>query len=185
VKLVALAAAALLVPSVTAAPPRPPQVVAVSVARATGPPDAATGFVAGEGLVVTVAHVLAGGGGSIAAGGRHATVVRLDRRLDLALLRVPGVRGEPVRLAGGTDDTSLLGRPAPVARRISARVDGGSARPALELRAEVVAGDSGAPVVTASGRLAGVVFARSQERAGVAYAVDATAVADLLTRSRR
>jgi S1-C subfamily serine protease len=184
VKLAALAAAALLAPSVAAAPPRPPQVVAVSVAHATGPPDAATGFVAGEGLVVTVAHVLADGG-SIAAGGRRATVVRLDPRLDLALLRVPGVRGDRPRLAAGTDDTTLLGRPAPVVRRISARVDGGSARPALELRAEVAAGDSGAPVVTASGRLAGVVFARSQEHAGVAYAVDATAVAQLLTRTRR
>ena len=67
-------------------------------------------------------------------------------------------------------------------RRISARLDGAGPRPALELRADVAAGDSGAPVVTAGGRLAGVVFARSQHRAGVAYAVDASAVGPLLPR---
>ena len=52
----ACVAAALLAPSVAAAPPRPPQVVTVSVGRA----DTATGFVVGPGRVVTVAHVLDG-----------------------------------------------------------------------------------------------------------------------------
>ncbi len=180
-RLAALAAAALLAPSVAATPPRPPDVVAVSVAHATGPPDRATGFVAGDGLVVTVAHVL-GDGGAIAVGGRRATVARVDPRLDLALLSVPGVRGEPLRVAAGRAGTSLLGRRAPVVRRISARVDGGGARPALEVRAEIAAGDSGAPLVTASGRLAGVVFARSRTRPAIAYAVDASALRALLAR---
>jgi S1-C subfamily serine protease len=65
-------------------------------------------------------------------------------------------------------------------RRIRASVDGGPRRRALELRAAVAAGDSGAPVVTTSGRVAGVVFARSRTRAGSAYAVDASAVEALL-----
>jgi S1-C subfamily serine protease len=177
----ACVAAALLAPSVAAAPPRPPQVVAVAVAQPVGPPDAATGFVAGDGLVMTVAHVLERGG-VVTVDGRRATAVRVDRRLDLALLRVPGVRGAPDRTAAGGHDTSLLGRPAPLVRRISARVDGAGPRPALELRADVAAGESGAPVVTAAGRLAGIVFARSQDRAGVAYAVDASAVGALLSR---
>ena len=73
----------------------------------------------------------------------------------------------------------LLGRPAPVVRHIRASVDGGPRRPALEIRADVAIGDSGAPLVTPGGRVAGVVFARSRERAGVGYAVDWTAVAGL------
>ena len=50
--------------------------------------DHATGFVAGDGRVVTVAHVL--GGDEVLVDGRRATIVRVDHRLDLALLRVAG-----------------------------------------------------------------------------------------------
>jgi hypothetical protein len=170
-KLLALVAALLLAPSVVAAPQRPPELVVVAVGH-----DRAMGFVAGDGLVVTVAHVL---GPHITAGGRPATVARLDRGNDLAVLRVPGVRGEAPRFGGG-DETALLGRPAPVVRRIRASVDGGPRRPALELRGEVAVGDSGAPVITGGGRVAGVVFARSRTREDVAYAVDGSAVAALL-----
>jgi hypothetical protein len=169
-KLLAVVAALLLAPSVVAAPPRAPELVVVAVGH-----DRAMGFVAGDGLVVTVAHVL---GPQITADGRPATVARLDRGNDLALLRVPGVHGEAPRLGGG-EDTTLRGRPAPIVRRIRASVDGGPRRPALELRAEVAVGDSGAPVITSGGRVAGVVFARSRTR-DVAYAVDGSAVAALL-----
>jgi len=60
-------------------------------------------------------------------------------------------------------------------------------RPGLELsvagpRAHVAPGDSGAAVVTDSGELAGIVFAASRNRADTAYAVDASAVTQLLHR---
>ena len=171
-RLAALAAAALLAPTVAAAPDRPPRIVTIAVGH-----DRATGFVAGDGRVVTVAHVVVAGG-EVMVDGRPATVVRVDRRNDLAVLRVAGLEGE-ARIGGG-EDTSLLGRSAPVVRRISARVDGGPSRSAMEVRADVAVGDSGAPLVTRTGRVAGVVFARSRTRAGTAYAVDATAVAALL-----
>jgi S1-C subfamily serine protease len=180
-RLAALAAAALLAPTVAAAPPHGPDVVTVSVGH-----DRARGFVAGDGLVVTVAHVL-GEGDEVGRGdvarvvvdGRAAAVVRLDRRTDLALLRVPGTRGDAPRLGRG-DGTRVLDRPAPVERRITARVDGAAPRLVLVVRAQVAAGDSGAPLVTASGRVTGVIFARSRTRASTAYAVDAAAVAELL-----
>jgi hypothetical protein len=162
VKLAALAAAALLAPSVVAAPPRGPEVVDVRAGH-----DRAHGFVVADGLVITVAHVL---GDAVEVDGRPATIARVDRDRDLAFLRVPGVRGERARF-GGEGETSLLGRPAPVIRRIRASVDGGARRAALELRAEVAVGDSGAPLVTPTGRVAGVVFARSRTRPGIAYAV--------------
>ncbi len=184
-KLAALAAAALLVPPVAAAPQRPPQIVTVAAGH-----DRATGFVAGDERVVTVAHVLgddvvAGAGDEVVAGdevlvdGRPASIVRVDRRLDLAVLRVAGLRGAAPRLGGG-GPTTLLGRPAPVVRRIGARLDGGPPRPALEVRAEVAIGESGAPLITDTGRVAGVVFARSREHSETAYAVDATVLANLL-----
>jgi S1-C subfamily serine protease len=178
-RLAALAAAALLAPAVAGPVPRGPDVVTVRVVQPTGPPDLATGFVAGDGRVVTVAHVLGRTTGTITVAGRPATVVRIDRRSDLALLRVPGIRGQAPRLGGG-DDTRVLDHPAPVVRRVTARVDGGAPRPALVLRAEVQAGQSGAPVVTAGGRVAGVVFARSSARANTAYAVDASTVGELV-----
>jgi hypothetical protein len=171
VKLAAVIAAALLAPTVAAAPPRAPEIVTVAAGH-----DRATGFVAGDERVVTVAHVL---GDEMAVDGRPATIVRVDERNDLALLRVPGLRGERPRFGGG-DGTTVLGRPAPIVRRIRASVDRGPRRAALELRAEVAVGDSGAPVIGADSRVAGVVFARSRTRADVTYAVDASAVAALL-----
>jgi S1-C subfamily serine protease len=53
-------------------------------------------------------------------------------------------------------------------------------RPALELTAPIRAGDSGAPLIGADGRVAGIVFSRSRDRAGMAYAVDASALPRLL-----
>jgi S1-C subfamily serine protease len=171
-KLAALAATALLVPTLAAAPPRGPDAVTVAVGH-----ERARGFVAGDGRVVTVAHVLSGG--TVTADGHAATIERLDRRNDLALLSVPSIEGDAPRLGGG-DRTRVLGRPAPVVRHVTARLDGGAPRPTLIVRAAVAAGDSGSPLVTDSGRVAGVLFARSRTRASTAYAVDAAAVAALL-----
>jgi hypothetical protein len=57
-------------------------------------------------------------------------------------------------------------------------------RPALELAARVSVGDSGAAVIAHTGEVVGVVFARSQRRAGTAYAVGATALRALLEGGR-
>jgi trypsin-like peptidase len=172
-RLAAIVAAALLAPPVVAAPPRAPAVVPVAVGA-----DRATGFVAADDRVVTVAHVL--DGGEVTVGGRRATIVRRDDQLDLALLHVPGVRGSARPAAPGEGRVWIAGRPATVVRRIAARIDGAPPRPALELRATISTGDSGAPVVTRGGSVAGVVFARSNARPGTAYAVDAEALEDLL-----
>jgi S1-C subfamily serine protease len=167
----------------------PPALVGVTAGRA----DVATGFVTGPGRVVTVAHVLDGGravtvrrrpGGAA----RPARVLRVDRRLDLALLAVGGVDGPAVRLErDAPEQVRLLGRDVRVRRRIVARVREDrfspvASRPALELAASVRAGDSGSPVVTEDGAVAGVLFARGRERSRVAYAVDASGVAAFLGR---
>jgi len=103
-----------------------PGIVAVgSVQKTRRPPTLfrGTGFAVGDGrLIVTNAHVLpvaldiqnneqlaifTGGGGSVHS--RHATIVGLDKRHDLALLRIDGV---PLpALAIGDSDRVLEGEP--------------------------------------------------------------------------
>jgi S1-C subfamily serine protease len=147
----------------------------------------ATGYVAAPGRVVTVAHAVPAGGVTVRdADGiaRRATLIRRDEALDLALLSVPGLPppGMPAAASGVRVPRGWLA--AEVVRRADATVRAGDGRaiarrPVLELRADVRAGDSGAPVVD-DGRVVGVVFARSRAREGVAWAVDATALAALL-----
>jgi S1-C subfamily serine protease len=55
-------------------------------------------------------------------------------------------------------------------------------RPGLEVAARIDPGDSGAPVLDRRGRVLGVVYARSSDREGTAWAVDAAAVRGVLGR---
>lgn len=68
----------------------------------------------------------------------------------------------------------------PVLARIRTPVGGQLVRrPALELRADILPGDSGAPVLSGDGRIAGVIFARADARPRLAYAVDASVLGRL------
>jgi S1-C subfamily serine protease len=147
----------------------------------------ATGFAAGGDRVVTVAHVL-DAGRPPTVDGRRARVVRVDRAADLALLALPGLRAAAVRTGSGEPGgVRLLGRGARVRRAITATVrrasaEGAARRPALELAAAARPGDSGAPLLADDGRVVGVLFAASRERADTAYAVDGSALRALLQR---
>src|SRR5215212_6587179 len=149
----ALLAGSAIAHALAGAAPTGVAVVAVGDGRAA----VATGFAVSPGRVVTVAHALerdvvtVRGADGVA---RSATIAR---------------RGDGVEAV-----------PAKIVRAINARVHvaGDSAvlvRSALEVAAPVEAGDSGAPVLRA-GRVAGLVFASSHDRPGVAYAVDAAAL---------
>ena len=207
---VALLAVGILVAGILAAVlvllpdnPVPGRSPATTPVRVTSGSEIATGFAVGRDRVVTVAHLVDGavkeGGtdGAVMVSGIGARVLRVDRRSDLALLAVQGIGGRPPALmeAGARDEVRVLrlrdGRSSSlsvrVRRAIVAHVSalGGGhmvTRPALELGARVRAGDSGAPVVSRSGALAGVIFAASSRREETAYAVDASAVAHLLAR---
>jgi S1-C subfamily serine protease len=165
-----------------AAPPPPLGIVAVE-AGGGRVPEVATGFTAGA-HVVTVAHVLAhlrtvtlrGAGGRA----RTATVERIDASADLAVLTSAGIAAAPAPPVAGVRaivrrDGRAVALPVRVRRRITATVRDATTgrtdtREALELDADIRAGDSGAPVV-APGRVLGVIFARSAERPAAAYAV--------------
>jgi Trypsin-like peptidase domain len=197
--LLAALGAALAWPASRPGQALPTRVLSVAVTPAGGPEATGSGFVAGPGRVVTVAHLLErrprievrGPGGPR----RRARLLRLDRRTDLALLAVPGLRGSPLQIADAPDDVRLLllregrgvSRRARVRRAIDASVRAApdarpQRRPALELGARITAGDSGAPVVTGRHEVAGVLFARSRDDARIAYAVDASALEELLKR---
>jgi serine protease Do len=163
----------------------PPRVLSVRV-----PGGDATAFAVGRGRAVTVAHVLRRGRPVLVAA-RRARVVRVDRRLDLAILAIgDGDGGAAVAHAGAARagervTVRVLRRgavralPATVRRTISAHV-GRAVRPALELTAAVMPGDSGAPVIDGRGGVVGVLFAQAADRDGVAYALDARALGPLL-----
>jgi S1-C subfamily serine protease len=194
--LVAILVAAAVLAGVLAlsdgsAPSDPPDVTPLRVTAGT---EIATGFAVGGDRVVTVAHVL---GGALKVSGTRARVIRVDRRTDLALLAVRGVSGRAPTgaTAGAGDELRVLrlrsGRSSSLSARVrrpiiahvrAPRAERAVTRPALELAARVVAGDSGAPVVSRSGALAGVIFAASSRREDTAYAVDASAVTRLLAR---
>jgi S1-C subfamily serine protease len=173
------------------------RVLTVAVTPAGGPDAVGSGFVAGPGRVVTVAHLLKRGSRiavrSPGEPARPARPLRIDRRTDLALLAVPGLRGRPLQTAGAGEEARLLllrdgrvvTRAARVRRHIRAHVRATPgapqhSRPALELAARIAAGDSGAPVVSSGGEVAGVLFARSRDHARIAYAVDVSAVEALI-----
>jgi S1-C subfamily serine protease len=175
--------------------PVPPALLAVTVTDPSGARSIATAFAAGDGRAVTVAHAIAGSHAVLVAapGGpaRRARVVATNRRLDLAVLAVPGLKAPVMSVASpranqaarvivvrGSRSRSLQ---ATVRRLITARVrdDPGAVarvRPALELDAAVSQGDSGAPVLDAKGRIIGMVFAQASYRDDRTYALDARAV---------
>jgi uncharacterized membrane protein required for colicin V production len=139
-----------------------------------------SGWIAGRGLVVTNAHVVAGidqplvdrRGGPLLA----SKVVAFDATNDLAVLRVARLTGRPLPLAEPERGVpvALLGYPGngPLTR-IPARL-GGTARalsrdaygrgpvtrPVTAIRGEVRPGLSGGPGVDARGRVRTTVFAR-------------------------
>jgi S1-C subfamily serine protease len=165
-----------------AEPAPPPRVLSVHVRD-----GAATAFAVGGGRAVTVAHVLRTGRPVLVAA-RRAQVLRVDRRLDVAVLatgdRGPAARTGSARAGQRVTVRVLRGGAvrslrATVRRAISAHI-GGAVRPALELAAAVMPGDSGAPVVDGRGGVVGVLFAQAADRDGVAYALDARALDPLL-----
>jgi S1-C subfamily serine protease len=178
-----------------AAAPTQPAVWQVTIRAPGQPVEVATAFAADAGRAVTVAHALSGQRAVLVArpggGTRRVHVMRTDERLDLALLSVPGVEAPAVQTAkphAGQDASVLVVRsarvrtlPATVRRLVTARVRNApdavaQVRPALELDATVMPGDSGAPVLDRDGHLIGMVFAQASERDDRAYALDTRAL---------
>jgi S1-C subfamily serine protease len=161
-----------------------------------------SGFVTQRGIVVTNAHVVAGGDQvqvRSRGGTTRARVVLFDPRLDLAVLAAPGLDAAPLPWSGATSGRGMTGatlgypggrrrltvKPAAVRRRVQAvgrDIYGSEAvtRDVLILADEVKRGDSGGPFVTDDGEVAGVVFAAAVTEASTGYALAAESIRDVV-----
>jgi S1-C subfamily serine protease len=157
-----------------------------------------SGWVAGDGVIVTNAHVVAGQRDTrVLLGGREpgtpAEAVHFDPRNDLAILRVDGVDARPLPLAEDTSSgtsAAILGFPlngpfdvragrlGPTRRVRSSDAYGRGPveRTMTALRGLVRSGNSGGPMVDGEGRVVTTIFAAttSGERGG--YGVPNTVV---------
>jgi S1-C subfamily serine protease len=164
-----------------------------------------SGWIVRRGLVVTNAHVVAGVSSPLVdrrdGTGRHGRVVAFDAENDLALVRVPGLEGRPLRLASPDhgETAALLGFPlngpyraTPVRLGNTARLAARDAygrvqvgRRVVGLRGDVRSGNSGGPVVDADGRVVATAFARRAVAADEGYAVPNNEVLDALANVGR
>jgi S1-C subfamily serine protease len=153
-----------------------------------------SGWVVRRNLVATNAHVVAGQTDTrvLAPNGRDApaTVVYVDSRNDVALLRVVSLRATPLAADRGGEfprSVVLLGYPrdgalkataataGPVRTVLAPNAYGGNVRPRMvvPLRGRVQPGESGGPVVDERGAVVAMIFGGARRgRGGYAVPVD-------------
>lgn len=149
-----------------------------------------TGFVAGEGLVITNAHVVAGvEKPSIVdtTGNHEAMVVWFNPNLDIAVLRTDKLEGQALNLHSGkiaaNSKAVILGYPGGAGFTASPAVvldtftatgrdiynQTETKRTVHSVKADIREGNSGGPLLAADGSVIGLVFARSTAYPDVGY----------------
>lgn len=170
------------------------------VAYACGTSSTGSGFVVAEDRIVTNAHVVAGVESVVVElpnePARDGVVIYFDPVDDLAVIEVdvaagalpvvgPLARGDSAAVQGypyggrfETEAASIVSVDTISAEDIYG--GGGADREIYALAAEVVPGNSGGPLLTAGGEVAGVVFARDEARADIGYAMTTTELTPVL-----
>jgi hypothetical protein len=166
-----------------------------------------SGWVAGRGIVVTNAHVVAGQDDTaVQVGGEgpghDAEAIWFDPQNDLSILRVPGISGLPALAMNVNADSgtaaAVLGFPQNGPYTVApARLGGTSTvvtqdaygrgpveRSITSLRGLVRPGNSGGPAVDRSGRVLATIFAAATSRKHTGYGVPDSLVRDALRRAR-
>jgi S1-C subfamily serine protease len=166
-----------------------------------------SGWVAGKGLVVTNAHVVAGQDDTTVqpqgeGPSLDAEAVWYDPRNDLAILRAPGLAGTPAlsmhvdaqagvaaAVLGFPENGNFDVRPARLGQtaRVVTQDSYGSGpvqRIITPIRGLVRHGNSGGPVVDGSGRVVTTIFAASTGRQRTGYGVPDSVVRRALRRIR-
>ena len=160
-----------------------------------------SGFVVGNNVVATNAHVVAGINQPYVEdtkGNHIGTVIYFNPNLDLALLRVNGLNeptlnvdpgtvanGTPAAVLGYPGGGSFKARMAEVLQEFSAvgsniYAQGSTVRQVYEVEATIIPGNSGGPLINTSGTVVGVVFAQSTEYNNIGYALVTTPVARII-----
>ncbi len=156
-----------------------------------------SGFLYGRGRVMTNAHVVAGvRNPTVLSGERElpATVVYYNSDIDIAVLAVQGLGGQPLRFdrdGRSRQPTAVLGYPQDGPYDVQgARIRGEQrlrspdiygqgtvVREVYSLRSLIRPGNSGGPLVSTGGRVLGVIFAASVTDGDTGYALTADQVA--------
>jgi len=165
-------------------------------------PILATGFVVADGLVVTVAHAIAGAEDDLrvidAFGASHdVEVVAFDDQLDIVVLSVDGLRGAGIRPASAQPgDAGVITAMASgsgidfieyeVLRIVNARSGdiydlGRVERTAIDVLTAAKRGTSGAPLLNDAAEYIGMVFAISRDRENGVYALASSEIVDYLS----
>jgi uncharacterized membrane protein required for colicin V production len=169
-----------------------PSVVRIT-ATACGLGVEGSGWVARRHIVVTAAHVVVGAKG-IEADGHPATALVVDRKEDIAVLRVPGLDAAPLPLvdAQAGDAVAILGypengpfdaRPGRIGSTANVLVSG-NLREVTALSGLIRHGNSGGPAVNELGQVETTVFAARIGSTG-GYGVPAPPVRADLARAKR
>lgn len=156
-------------------------------------------------LVVTVAHTIKGAATVTVVDAdsdeHRARVVGFDKDADLAVLAVSDLDAPALAAAaasatglGGTEgsivtwsrEDGVEQAPVEIVKRLRVTIediyiDEVVERGAWEIAGPVSVGDSGGPVLDASGDVVGIVYASSRGRDRVGFATDQAELADLLT----
>jgi S1-C subfamily serine protease len=152
-----------------------------------------SGWVARPHIVVTAAHVVAGAKG-IAVNGYPATALVVDRKEDIAVLRVPRLTaaqlplvdphaGDPVAILGYPENGPFDARPGRIGSTADVLVRG-QLREVTALSGVVRHGNSGGPAVNERGQVEATVFAARIGSSG-GYGVPAAPVRADLARAKR
>jgi S1-C subfamily serine protease len=173
-------------------------------AVACGQSQSGSGFVVAPERVMTNAHVVAGVTEAVVevpgAGALTGEIVYFDPVDDLAIIAVPGLSVLPLTLQGdlGVDSEAVsLGYPfggpfdSDPARVLSmdsvlvADIYGQSPTPraVYTLAADVQQGESGGPLLSVDGRVAGVIFAKAATTENVGYALAIAEVAPVVEQA--
>jgi S1-C subfamily serine protease len=162
-----------------------------------------SGWAVGQNLVVTNAHVVAGEpGGSTSVllpdgTVKPATVVLYNPDVDIALLSVPGLGEQPLQVGQGNvgQKGAVFGhpngqdvldvQPATIAQQVTAVGQDlydtrSTERKVYVLAAQLTYGDSGAPLVGATGQVLGIAFAIAPDRPTTAYALSTSELEPIL-----
>jgi S1-C subfamily serine protease len=150
-----------------------------------------SGFAVAADRVVTNAHVVAGISEPVVEvpgrSPRSGRIVYFDPAADLAVIAVDGLPADAIPLAETLPPTSaavvagypfggpfsIAGAEVLAAGPLQLVTDGaaGSTRDAYTLAADIEPGNSGGPLLTVDGQVAGVVFARASTVGNVGYAL--------------
>lgn len=164
-----------------------------------------SGFVAGDGAVVTNAHVVAGVKQPFVLDqkGKHgAKVVLFNPDLDIAILRAENLAGSPLpidtELADNGSPVAVLGypsgagftaRPGVILESFKAEGrniynKGQTLREVYSVKTDIEHGNSGGPIIDKDGEVVGVIFAKSINYGQVGYALTMEQVQSDINKAR-